>query len=248
MPDEERKVSPPESTPETDGGSRSLEDAPGPSERPEDRLGQALGDTADSVTRELRDLQDELIPLPVTPAEDYVEPHVEGPEVQERVTPGETTNEFPGVQPETFAAAAPTPADNYQAPSAGAKSAGTTAPEGTDDDRLLSMLAWLSMVILQLPIVSLIQLLSENTKGRPFQRHHAITSLLFYVASIVYEILALVVFVILTTATLGCGAFCLWVIFLVPHALALYYAFQAYSGKRVEVPYLSRFARQQGWL
>jgi uncharacterized membrane protein len=96
--------------------------------------------------------------------------------------------------------------------------------------------------------VSLIQLLSENTKNRPFQRHHAITSLMFYVASFVYEIVALVVFIILTAATLGLGALCLWVIFLVPHALALYYAFQAYSGKRVEVPYLSRFARQQGWL
>ncbi len=104
------------------------------------------------------------------------------------------------------------------------------------------------MVILQLPIVSIIQLLSENTKNRPFQRHHAITSLLFYVASIVYEIVATVVFVILTTVTLGCGAVCLWVLFFVPHALALYYAFQAYGGKRIELPYLSNFARQQGWI
>jgi uncharacterized membrane protein len=248
MPDEERKDLPPEPAPETDGGSRSLEDAPGPSERPEDRLGEELGDTADSVTRELRDLQDELMPPSATPAESHVEPDVPGPDVHEPVTPSEPVAEVPEVAPKPVAPGATTPTSGYQAPGTGARSAATAAPEGTDDDRLLSMLAWLSMVILQFPIVSLIQLLSENTKNRPFQRHHAITSLMFYVGSIVYEIVALVVFVILTTATLGCGAICLWVIFLVPHALALYYAFQAYSGKRVEVPYLSRFGRQQGWL
>jgi uncharacterized membrane protein len=110
------------------------------------------------------------------------------------------------------------------------------------------MLAWLSMVIFQLPVVAIIQLLSEYTKDRPFQRHHAITSLLFYVAGVVYEILAVVVYAILTGVTFGCAGLCLWVIFFLPHALALYYAFQAYSGKRVELPYLSEFGRRQGWL
>ena len=33
--------------------------------------------------------------------------------------------------------------------------------ESTSDDRLMSLLAWLTMVILQLPIVSVIQLLSD---------------------------------------------------------------------------------------
>ena len=47
-----------------------------------------------------------------------------------------------------------------------------------------------------------------------------------------YEILAAIVYTILGTVTLGCGFACLWVIFFVPHALALYYAFQAYNGKR----------------
>ena len=112
----------------------------------------------------------------------------------------------------------------------------------------MAALAWLSMVILQLPIVSVIQLLSSSTKDRPFQRHHAVTSLLFYGAGIVYEILAVVVFSILTAVTLGCGAICLWPIFLVPHALGLYYAFQAYSGKRLDLPFLTKFAKDQGWL
>lgn len=199
-----------------------------PEPRPDeavDRLGQDLGDTADSVTRDLRDLQDELLPpAPEPPAEPVTD------------VPFEPVAETPIA----LAPIAPEPKTAGSAP--------TFTPEGTDDDRLLSMLAWLSMVILQLPIVSVIQLLSDSTKNRPFQRHHAVTSLVFFAAAIVYEIVASIVFAILTTVTLGCGAICLWVIFFVPHALGLYYAFQAYGGKRVHLKYLSEWAQRQGWL
>lgn len=215
MSEEERKHDAPETGPE----------------EPVDRLGQDLGDTADSVTRELRDLQDELMP-PVADAP--VEPE----------TPAAAT-EPPFSEPVTGAPAPLAPvAPTYKAEGSSA----AFTPEGTDDDRLMSMLAWLSMVILQLPIVSIIQLLSPTMKDRPFQRHHAVTSLVFYAAAIVYEIVASIVFAILTTVTLGCGAICLWVIFFVPHALGLYYAFQAYGGKRVHLKYLSEWAQRQGWL
>ena len=123
-----------------------------------------------------------------------------------------------------------------------------TPIESNADDRLLSALAWFSMVLLQLPIVSVIQLLSHTTKNRPFQRHHAITSLLFYAAAVIYEIVAGIVYTILGAVTLGCGYACLWVIFLLPHALGLYYALQAYNGKTIEMPWLSNFGRRQGWL
>ena len=218
MTDEERKDNLPETGPEEGV----------------DRLGQDLGDTADSVTRELRDLQDEMLPTPVEPDEpaqmDVSAASDAGP-----------VDEAPAAETPASIPAAPAP---YKA----APSSPTFTPEGTDDDRLMSMLAWLTLVILQLPIVSVIQLLATNSKDRPFQRHHAVTSLLFFGAAIVYEILATIVFTILTTVTLGCGAICLWVIFFVPHALGLYYAFQAYSGKRVHLKYLSDWAKQQGWL
>lgn len=120
----------------------------------------------------------------------------------------------------------------------------------SDDDKLMAALAWLATAILSLPIAPIIMLLADSTKERSFQRHHAITALLFYAAAIVYEVLAGVVFGILTAVPLlGVAAcLCLWVIFFVPHVLALYYAVQAYGGKRIELPYLSNFARQQGWL
>jgi uncharacterized membrane protein len=219
MSEEERKNEAPETGPE-----ESV-----------DRLGRDLGDTADSVTRDLRDLQDELMPA-ATP----IEPEPLEPIAHDTVDAAVPGGEPSYTEPVALAPAAP-------ANKAGGSSAAFT-PEGTDDDRLMSMLAWLSMVILQLPIVSIIQLLSPTLKDRPFQRHHAVTSLVFFGAAIVYEIVASVVFTVLTTVTLGCGALCLWVIFFVPHALGLYYAFQAYGGKRVHLKYLSDWAKQQGWL
>ncbi len=236
MSDEERKDIPPEPAPEEGRESWSSEDAPIVPEEPVDRIAERLDETADTITQGLRDLQDEL--LPPTAEEPTETPLAETPLAE---TPTWETPE-PVNEPLVLTAAPPTSGQEAS------KGSAAVVREGSDDDRLLAALAWLSMVILQLPIVSVIQLLSANTKDRPFQRHHAITSLLFYGAGIVYEILATVVFSILTAVTAGCGAICLWPIFLVPHALGLYYAFQAYSGKRVTLPFLTDFAKQQGWM
>ncbi len=236
MADEERRDLPAEPAPDEGGDVRPLHDGSGAVGRPEDRLGKEIGETADSVTRQLRDLQDELMPAaePVRPAQ------VEPPAV-------ETVVEGPPAEPSApLPAGAALPAGALSAPRYQAKSGGRPLPEGTDDDRLLSMLAWLSMAILQFPVVSLIQLVSENTKNRPFQRHHAITSLLYYGAAVVYEFVAIGVLFTFFTPLLVC--LCLWPVLFLPQALALYYAFQAYSGKRIEVPYLSGFGRRQGWL
>lgn len=118
----------------------------------------------------------------------------------------------------------------------------------TDDDRTMSALAWGSMVLLQIPLVSVVLLLAEGNKDRPFQRYHAITSILFWVLAFIYEILALIAFIILTAVSLGCLAVCLWVIFFLPHLAAVYFAIQAFSGKRTEIPLVSSLARSQGWI
>jgi uncharacterized membrane protein len=103
------------------------------------------------------------------------------------------------------------------------------------------------MVIFQVPIVSIVLLLADGNKDRPFQRYHATTSLLFWVAAAGYEILAAIAFTILTIITFGCLAVCLWVLFFVPHLIALWYMIQAYQGHYVEIPVISRFVREQGW-
>ena len=118
----------------------------------------------------------------------------------------------------------------------------------SSDDRLMAMLAWLTLVILQLPVLSVVLLLMEPNKNRPFQRYHAVTSTIFWFVALIYEVLAAIVFTVLSLVTLGCLAACLWVIFFLPHLLALYYALQAYRGTYMEIPFISDFARRQGWV
>lgn len=229
---------------EEDRNTVPPEEASTPSETPtpeqsEELLSGKLASAAEEVTSGLRDMLPEQ--TPAAPAE---QPPVE-------TVPPESQPVEPSAGP-VIEEAQPVPPTKKAAPSISALESlkGTTskAMESTSDDRLMSMLAWLTMVVLQLPIVSVIQLLSASTRERLFQRHHAVTSLLFYGAAIVYEILAGIVYAVLGTVTLGCGFACLWVIFFVPHALALYYALQAYNGKLLELPFLSNFGRQQGWL
>ena len=118
----------------------------------------------------------------------------------------------------------------------------------SDDDRLMAALAWISMVVIQVPLVSIVLLLAEGNKNRPFQRYHATTSILLWLGAVVYEILAIFAYTVLGLVTLGCGFLCLWPILLVPHALALWYGIQAYQGRYSEVPAASQFARTQRWV
>lgn len=124
----------------------------------------------------------------------------------------------------------------------------TPSPEVTNDDRLMAALAWLSMVILQIPIISVLILLVESNKSRPLQRFHAVNSILLWVAGFVYEILAVVVYLFFTFISFGCLGLFLWVIFFAPHVIGLYYAYQAYHGSFAEVPVLTQWARDQGWV
>lgn len=101
----------------------------------------------------------------------------------------------------------------------------------TDNDRLMAALAYpLS------PLISIIILVVESMKGRPFQRYHAMQSLPFGIVQIVLA------FISPFTLFIGC---CVSIgLFIVQ----LYYAYQAYQGKYFEVPVVTSFMRQQGWL
>jgi uncharacterized membrane protein len=244
MSNEDRNSNP---TEPSAGESWTLDSAARGSESPEERLTRELNETAQGLTSDLKDLEDELAQPGMRDDEFAVGAYA-------TESSGTTPVDLPRPSPVDSGMSATEDAPAVVPPSlqgsgTGARPPkGTDTPEGSDDDRLMSALAWLSMVILQLPIVSVIQLMSPNNRERSFQRHHAVTSLLFFAAAIVYEIIAGIAFTILTIVTAGCGAFCLWIIFLVPHMLGLYYAYQAYMGKRVELPGLSDFGRNQGWM
>jgi len=105
----------------------------------------------------------------------------------------------------------------------------------TDQDKLMAALAWLIPVVIPARI-----LLIEELKGRPFQRYHAVQSLVFYGAVLV----VILILAVLTFWVGFCGG-CLGVPLL---AWAYYYAFRAYQGDYFEIPIITELTQKQGWL
>jgi uncharacterized membrane protein len=100
----------------------------------------------------------------------------------------------------------------------------------TDDDKLWAALSW------AIPIVAIVVLFMQDKKQRPFIKYHAINSLAFSVAFFV-------IITIIATVTFGIGG-CLAVIWFI----AFYWAYQAYQGVWVEIPVLTNFVKNQGWV
>ena len=97
------------------------------------------------------------------------------------------------------------------------------SPEITSDDKLWSALAYVFA-----PLVSIILLLMEDKKSRPFVKFHAVQSLIL---GIIYMILL---------PLFGCGLI-LWLVM-------LYFAYKAYQGEMVQVPVITDFIKNQGWV
>ena len=97
----------------------------------------------------------------------------------------------------------------------------------TSDDRLWSALAYVFS-----PLVPILLFLMEDKKNRPFIRAHNAQAL-------VLGIVLIVLTPIIATLTFGLGSL-LWL-------LMLWYAYQAYQGKQINVPVISDFVRKQGW-
>ncbi len=106
------------------------------------------------------------------------------------------------------------------------------ATDANDNDRLLAALAYFLS-----PIVSIIILLVESMKARPYQRYHALQSLPF-------GIIQLILACVIGPLTLGLG-YCVSLLLLV---VQIYYTIVAYQGAYFEIPVISSFMKQQGWL
>ena len=117
------------------------------------------------------------------------------------------------------------------------------------DDRMIALLCYLFPLIM-----SVIVLISESSKTRPFQRYHAVQGLGLAVALGVLGtgigIFASIIMVIPVIGWLiGIMLFCLSPIGVAMGALAhIYYGYQAYQGKRFAIPGIASFLRSQGWL
>ncbi|HSO11169.1 MAG TPA: DUF4870 domain-containing protein [Anaerolineales bacterium] len=104
--------------------------------------------------------------------------------------------------------------------------------ETTSDDKL-----WAALSYVFAPIVGIIALLMEDKKARPFIKFHAVQSI---AAGVAFWIVS----IIITTVTIGIGGLCvplLWLVF-------LYWAYKAYQGETVEIPVVTNFIKNQGWV
>ena len=104
-------------------------------------------------------------------------------------------------------------------------------PDITQDDKLWAALGY------PIPLVALIVLFMEDKKNRPFIKYHAVQSLAF-------NLVLWALILIFGTVTFGIGFFCAPVLWLV----ALWPAYESYQGKYMELPFLTDFIKNQGWV
>ncbi len=103
--------------------------------------------------------------------------------------------------------------------------------EITSDDKLWSALGY------PIPLIAIIMLLMEEKKARPFIKFHA-------VQSIVFNIALWVLIFILSVVTLGFGAICAPLLWLV----SFWPAVKSYQGEYMELPVITNFIKNQGWV
>ncbi|MBP1464952.1 DUF4870 domain-containing protein [Candidatus Chloroploca sp. M-50] len=115
--------------------------------------------------------------------------------------------------------------------------------EITSNDRIFAALSYLFV-----PVVSIIVLILDDTKARSFPRYHAIQSLGFMAAVMIYEFLAMVIFFCGSIVTLGIGSVILWILFFLPIIPMIYYTYKAGQGETFTIPSVTRIMQQQGWL
>jgi len=101
--------------------------------------------------------------------------------------------------------------------------------EVTDDDKLWALLSWLFWPI------AVIVLLLEDKKQRPFIKYHAVQAL-------VVGVIGYVISGVLSVIGVGCV---LWLAVLI---YQIYLAIKSYQGEWVEIPVITDFCKNQGWV
>jgi len=106
-----------------------------------------------------------------------------------------------------------------------------SSPEVSSDDRL-----WVLLCFILTPIFPIITLLMADKKDRPFVKAHTIPTLILglvevVIASVISAILPLI------------GCFTPLIV-----VLNIVWALKAYKGEYVEIPFITNFAKQQGWM
>jgi len=104
-----------------------------------------------------------------------------------------------------------------------------SSPEITNDDKLWAALSY------PISLIAIIVLLMEEKKNRPFIKYHAVQALALNIA--------LYILMIILGATL-IGALCAPILWLV----TLWPAYDSYNGNYTELPAITNFIKNQGWV
>lgn len=111
------------------------------------------------------------------------------------------------------------------------------------NDRILAGLGYVIW------LVALVVVLLDETKRKPLLKDHAVQGLGFAVASFVFEVIAGIFYTCASIVSFGILALVLWPIFFVPLIVGAYYGYLAYTRDGLpEIPWLTEFMAQQGWL
>lgn len=119
-------------------------------------------------------------------------------------------------------------------------------PPQSDNEKMLAGLSYASQIIIP-ALLPVILLVSGDTKHSRFLRYHAIQSIALLIVSLLYYLVAALVYV-LASALAPCLVCVLWIVFLPPAGAMLYYGLGGFRGEYVDIPYLTRFLKDNNWL
>ena len=103
-------------------------------------------------------------------------------------------------------------------------------PEASSDERL-----WAALAYIFSPIVPILVLLLEDKKDNPYIKLHSVQALTWSVAYVVIGTILSI------TIVLACIVPFIWFI-------QVYWAYLAYQGNEVNIPVISDFVKNQGWV
>jgi uncharacterized membrane protein len=104
------------------------------------------------------------------------------------------------------------------------------SPDSTSDDRL-----WAALGYVFAPLVPVIVLLLEDKKSRPYIKLHNVQALVWSVAYFIVSI------ILSATLILACVVPFIYIV-------QLYWGYQAYQGNDINIPVITDFVKNQGWV
>jgi len=116
------------------------------------------------------------------------------------------------------------------------KAPSKASSEVSSDDRL-----WAALAYVFTPFIPIIIMLMDDKKNRPFIKAHNMQAL-------TYGAGLAIIWTLGTVISFGILALCLTPLMFVGWVAALYWGYKAYQGEMVNIPIVSDFVKNRGWV